>query len=166
MDALVRQRSLVPALPCLLHIGVFPQPPQRIVVVLREGLSVLEICRVDDHLDKILVLGEDGEFHIVHGVDNILHAMGEVVKHELAVRLDLLRRERHAVDETHLFEDRRLARVSGTEEEHLRMRAHHVSEDAILRRPRWRAHLDLFGQPCLRLGTDVMNIRDSAAGKD
>lgn len=131
MDALVRQRSLVPALPCLLHIGVFPQLLERIVVVHREGLSVLEVGRIDDHLDKVLVVGEDREFHLVHGVDDILHAMGEVVEDELAVRLDLLRRERHAVNEAHLLEDRRLARVSGTEEQHLLADRHDVGEEGF-----------------------------------
>ena len=45
--------------------------------------------------------------------------MGDVVEDQLPVRLDLLRGEWYAVDEPHLLQDGRLARVSRTEKQDL-----------------------------------------------
>ena len=89
------------------------------MVLMREWLSILDVGRVFDHGDEVLVLLGNLELHVLHSVDDILETMGEVVEDELAVRLDLLGGEGNAVDETHLLEDGRLARVTGAQEQDL-----------------------------------------------
>ena len=67
----------------------------------------------------MVILRRHLELHVLHGVDDILEPVCEVVEDKLAVGLDLLGGEGNAVDETHLLEDGRLARVTGAQEQDL-----------------------------------------------
>jgi hypothetical protein len=57
------------------------------------------------------------ELHVVHRVEHVAQAGDEVLEDELAEVLDLAGREGVVVDEAHLLEHGRLARVARAEEE-------------------------------------------------
>ena len=97
------QRRFVSALPGLLHRGVVPEGLERAEEVHGEGLAVAQVARVLDHLGVRQVLVEHLEVHVLHRLEHVLEPAREVVEDELALGLDLLRRERQLVDEAHLL---------------------------------------------------------------
>ena len=94
------------------------------MVLCREGLTIAKVWGIFDQWNEFDILFRHFEIHIHHRVEELLQPMCKVVKDELPVALNLLSGERYAMDETHLFENGRFSRVSGTKEEDLHLMGH------------------------------------------
>ena len=97
------QGGFVSALVCLPYAWVVPQRPKGIQIRGWIGFAVLDVARVLDEVDMREVVLHKFELHVFHCVEDVFHAVGEVVEDEMSIGFDFLLGEGDLVDETHLL---------------------------------------------------------------
>ena len=97
------QGGFVSALVCLPYAWIVPQRSERIEIRGWIRLAVLDVARVLDEVDMLEVVLHEFELHVLHCVEDVFHAVGEVVEDEMSIGFDFLLGEGDFVDEAHLL---------------------------------------------------------------